>query len=62
MQEEPVLLRYNMDSTQFEIGDFVPSPPPNIMPLPPFPHDVLLAVFRDLDIVDVIRTGMVSPH
>lgn len=40
---------------------FVPSLPPTTMTLPSLPLDVLLAVLRDLDIVDVVRTGMVSP-
>lgn len=31
------------------------------MPLPSLPFDVLLAVFRNLDIVDVVRIGMVRP-
>ena len=62
MQEDIFPLRYNMDSMRVEIGAFVLSPPPNIMPLPSLPHDVLLAIFRDLDIVDVVRAGMVSPQ
>ena len=30
--------------------------------LPSLHLDILLAVFRDLDIVDVVRIGMVSPN
>ena len=33
---------------------------PATMPLPSIPLDVLLAVLRDLDILDVVRIGMVS--
>ena len=32
------------------------------MPLLSLPFDALLDVLRDLDIIDVIRTGMVSPQ
>ena len=31
------------------------------MSLPSLPLDILLVVLRELDIVDVVRTGMVSP-
>lgn len=31
------------------------------MNLPSLPLDILLAVFRDLDVIDIVRTGVVSP-
>ena len=39
---------------------FIFSLSPTTMPLSSLPLDVLLAVLRDLDIVDVVRIGMVS--
>ena len=43
------------------VAAFGPSLSPTTMPLVSLPLDILLAILRDLDIVDVVHTGMVSP-
>ena len=36
-------------------------PHSSFMNLPSLPFDILLVVFRDLDVIDIIRAGVVSP-
>ena len=43
------------------VGALLPSPPSITMSLLSLPFDVLLAILRNIDNVDVVRTGIVSP-